>query len=92
MLTIGLCGSSGSGKGYVSEKMKEYGVFCIDTDKLYAKFAEAFEKEYVNQGFETDRTIEQTLDLGWKLMKILPKSELKRIRLEWLEKYWQGEE
>lgn len=36
MLTIGLCGSSGSGKGYVSEKMKEYGVFCIDTDKLYA--------------------------------------------------------
>ena len=63
-----------------------------DTDKLYAKFAEAFEKEYVNQGFETDRTIEETLDLGWKLMKILPKSELKRIRLEWLEKYWQGEE
>ena len=36
MLTIGLCGSSGSGKGYVSEKMKKYGVFCIDTDKLYA--------------------------------------------------------
>ena len=63
-----------------------------DVDKLYAKFAEAFEKEYVNQGFETDRTIEETLDLGWKLMKILPKSELKRIRLEWLEKYWQGEE
>ena len=63
-----------------------------DTDKLYAKFAEAFEKEYVNQGFETDRTIEETLDLGWKLMKILPKSELKRIRLEWLEKYWQDEE
>ena len=63
-----------------------------DTDKLYAKFAEAFEKEYVNQGFETDRTIEETLDLGWKLMRILPKSELKRIRLEWLEKYWQDEE
>jgi V/A-type H+-transporting ATPase subunit B len=63
-----------------------------DVDKLYAKFAEAFEKEYVNQGFETDRTIEQTLDLGWKLMKILPKSELKRIRLEWFEKYWNDEE
>lgn len=62
-----------------------------DTDKLYAKFAEAFEKEYVNQGFETDRTIEQTLDLGWKLMRILPKSELKRIRLEYIEKYWQDE-
>ncbi len=58
-----------------------------DVDKLYAKFAEAFEKEYVNQGFETDRTIEETLDLGWKLLKILPKSELKRIRTEYIEKY-----
>ena len=58
-----------------------------DVDKLYAKFAEAFEKEYVNQGFETDRTIEETLDLGWKLLKILPKSELKRIREEYIEKY-----
>lgn len=58
-----------------------------DVDKLYAKFAEAFEKEYVNQGFEKDRTIEETLDLGWKLLKILPKSELKRIRTEYIEKY-----
>ena len=58
-----------------------------DVDKLYAKFAEAFEKEYVNQGFETDRTIEETLDIGWKLLKILPKTELKRIRTEYLDKY-----
>lgn len=58
-----------------------------DVDKLYAKFAEAFEREYVNQGFETDRTIEETLDLGWKLLKILPKSELKRIREEYITKY-----
>ncbi len=58
-----------------------------DVDKLYAKFAEEFEKEYVNQGFETDRTIEETLDIGWKLLKILPKTELKRIREEYLEKY-----
>lgn len=58
-----------------------------DTDKLYAKFAEAFEKEYVDQGFETERTIEETLDLGWKLLRILPKSELKRIRAEYIEKY-----
>ncbi len=58
-----------------------------DVDKLYAKFADAFEKEYINQGFETDRTIEETLDLGWKLLKILPKSELKRIREEYIEKY-----
>ncbi len=63
-----------------------------DTDKLYAKFAEAFEKEYVNQGFETDRTIEETLALGWKLLKILPKSELKRIRTAYIEKYLDGEE
>ena len=58
-----------------------------DTDKLFAKFAEAFEAEYVSQGFETDRTIEQTLDLGWKLLRILPKGELKRIRMEYIEKY-----
>ena len=60
-----------------------------DTDKLYANFAQAFEAEYVNQGFETDRTIEETLDLGWNLLKILPKSELKRIRTEYIEKYWK---
>lgn len=58
-----------------------------DTDKLYAKFAEAFEKEYVSQGFTTNRTIEETLNLGWKLLSILPKTELKRIRDEYLEKY-----
>jgi len=63
-----------------------------DTDKLYAKFAEAFEKEYVNQGFTTDRTIEETLDLGWKLLRILPKSELKRIRVEYIDKYMTDEE
>ncbi len=60
-----------------------------DVDKLYAKFAEEFEKSYVNQGFETDRTIEETLDLGWSLLKILPKSELKRIRQEYIDKYMQ---
>ena len=58
-----------------------------ETDLLYAKFADEFEKEYVSQGFRTDRTVEQTLDLGWKLLRILPKAELKRIRDEYLEKY-----
>ena len=58
-----------------------------DTDKLYAKFAEEFEKYYINQGFDTDRTIEETLDLGWKLLKILPRGELKRIRQEFIDKY-----
>ena len=58
-----------------------------ETDKLYAKFADEFEGTYVSQGFEEDRTIEDTLNLGWKLLSILPKSELKRIRDEYLEKY-----
>ncbi len=58
-----------------------------DVDKLYAKFAEAFEEKYIDQGFERDRTIEETLDLGWELLKILPKGELKRIRTEYIEKY-----
>ncbi len=63
-----------------------------DVDKLYAKFADAFEKEYVSQGYETNRTIEETLDLGWKLLKILPKSELKRIKDEYIEKYLPADE
>lgn len=63
-----------------------------DTDKKLAKFAEAFELEYVSQGFNTNRSIEETLNLGWKLLKVLPKSELKRIRDEYLEKYMPREE
>ncbi len=58
-----------------------------ETDLIYAKFATEFENEYVSQGFKTDRTIEQTLEVGWKLLRMLPKSELKRIRDEYLEKY-----
>ena len=63
-----------------------------DTDKAYAKFADAFEKEYVSQGFNTNRSIEETLNLGWKLLKILPRTELKRIRDEYLEKYLDTKE
>ncbi|MEN2774175.1 V-type ATP synthase subunit B [Acetivibrio clariflavus] len=63
-----------------------------DVDKLYAKFADAFEKEYVSQGFDEDRTIEQTLEIGWKLLSILPRSELKRIRDEYLDKYLPKQE
>ena len=59
-----------------------------DIDKLYAKFAEAFEKEYVSQGYHTDRDLEETLGLGWKLLSILPRSELKRIRDEFLDEYY----
>ena len=63
-----------------------------EIDLMYAKFADEFEKQYVSQGFRTDRTIEQTLDTGWKLLRMLPKSELKRIRDEYLEKYLADEE
>ncbi len=63
-----------------------------DIDKLYAKFADEFEKEYVSQGYNTDRSIEETLDIGWKLLKILPRSELKRINEDFLRKYYDGDE
>ena len=58
-----------------------------ETDLKYARFSQAFEKQYVSQGYETDRTIEETLNTGWKLLEMLPKSELKRIRDEYIEKY-----
>ena len=63
-----------------------------DTDKLYAKFADAFEEQYVSQGFYTNRTIEETLDIGWKLLSILPRNELKRIRDAYLDKYLPAKE
>ncbi len=58
-----------------------------ETDRLYAKFADAFERRYVSQGYQTDRSIEDTLALGWELLAILPETELKRIRTEFIEKY-----
>nr|MCR4692951.1 V-type ATP synthase subunit B [Bacillota bacterium] len=61
-----------------------------EVDKLYAKFADEFEKKYVSQGYTTDRTIEETLEIGWELLSILPRSELKRIKDEYLDKYYKG--
>ncbi|MCL2080532.1 MAG: V-type ATP synthase subunit B, partial [Oscillospiraceae bacterium] len=58
-----------------------------DVDKLYAKFADEFEKRYVGQGYETNRSIGETLAIGWELLAILPKAELKRIKPEFIEKY-----
>ena len=58
-----------------------------DDDKQFAKFADAFEQRYVNQGNNTNRSIEETLDLGWKLLSILPRAELKRVKPEMIEKY-----
>ncbi|MCL2370025.1 MAG: V-type ATP synthase subunit B [Firmicutes bacterium] len=59
-----------------------------EIDKKYAKFADEFEKQYISQGFEKNRSIEDTLNLGWKLLEILPESELKRIRKEHIKKYY----
>ena len=59
-----------------------------DIDKLYAKFADEFEKVYVSQGFRTDRSIQETLDIGWDLLRILPRTELKRIKDEYLDRYY----
>lgn len=62
-----------------------------DIDKLYAKFADAFEKEYVSQGYTVNRSIEETLTIGWKLLSILPRAELKRIRDTFLDTYYMGD-
>ena len=59
-----------------------------DMDLIYAKFADEFEKEYVSQGFQADRDIEETLNIGWKLLSILPRSELKRIDDKYLDLYY----
>ncbi|NLM38262.1 MAG: V-type ATP synthase subunit B [Firmicutes bacterium] len=58
-----------------------------DLDKKFAAFADEFEDRYVRQGFEENRSIEETLDLGWDLLRLLPRGELKRIRQEFLDKY-----
>ncbi|MDR0461974.1 MAG: V-type ATP synthase subunit B [Christensenellaceae bacterium] len=60
------------------------------TDKLYCTFAEEFEKRYLNQSFNVNRTIAETLDLGWALLRILPREELRRIKDKHLDKYYEG--
>ena len=62
-----------------------------DMDKKYAEFAEAFEREYVSQGYDANRSIEETLDIGWKLLHILPRSELKRIKDDMLDEFYGKE-
>ncbi|MDR1669377.1 MAG: V-type ATP synthase subunit B [Oscillospiraceae bacterium] len=59
-----------------------------DVDKKYAKFADEFERRYVSQGYEENRSIEDTLRIGWELLTILPKAELKRIKPEFIERYY----
>lgn len=57
-------------------------------DRLYAEFAEEFEKKYVSQGFDCNRTIDDTLAIGWELLSILPRSEMKRVRDKYLVEYY----
>ena len=59
-----------------------------EIDLKYAEFAEAFEKEYVSQGYNTDRSIEETLEIGWRLLSMLPRAELKRIDDKFLDQYY----
>lgn len=59
-----------------------------DIDKLYAKFADDFELEYVSQGYEKERSIEETLETGWNLLRKMPRSELKRIKDAYLDEFY----
>ena len=59
-----------------------------EIDLSYAKFADEFEEEYINQGYQENRDIEMTLEIGWKLLRILPRSELKRIKDEFLDLHY----
>lgn len=61
-----------------------------EMDKIYANFSDEFEKRYVSQGHSTNRDVEETLDLGWELLRLLPRSELKRIKDEFLDKYYDA--
>jgi V/A-type H+-transporting ATPase subunit B len=62
-----------------------------ELDRKYLRFAEEYERRYISQGDHENRGIEETLDLGWELLKMLPRSEMKRIRPEYLDKYWPVE-
>ncbi len=61
-----------------------------DIDKAYLKFGDEFEKKFVNQGYSEDRSIEETINLGWELIGILPRSEMKRVKEEHINKYLQA--
>ena len=60
-----------------------------DMDKLYLEFSRKFEERYITQGEYEDRSIEDTLNLGWELLSMFPRTELKRIREEYLNKYYE---
>jgi V/A-type H+-transporting ATPase subunit B len=59
-----------------------------EIDSLYAKFSDEFENKYINQGYNTNRSIEETLEIGWELLRILPKTELRRVSQKLIDKYY----
>ena len=63
-----------------------------EMDKNYLRFADEFEQKFVSQGEYENREIEETLDCGWELLRMIPRSELKRVRDEYIEKYGKREE
>ncbi len=63
-----------------------------ELDRVYLKFAEKFEEYYINQGEYEDRSIQQTLDLGWRLLRTVPRVEMKRVRDEYLKRYYDRAE
>jgi V/A-type H+-transporting ATPase subunit B len=63
-----------------------------ERDNRFLDFADRFEEEFVDQGFDTDRSIDETLDIGWDLLSMIPKEELNRIDEELIEKYYEADE
>lgn len=61
-------------------------------DRLFLKFGERFENEFLSQRYDESRTMAQTLELGWKLVSMLPRNQLDRISNEYLDKYYKGDE
>ena len=59
-----------------------------DIDNIYAEFATAFEEKYLTQSFYCARTIEETMEIGWELLRILPKAELRRVDQEYIDQYY----
>ena len=63
-----------------------------DLDKIYAHFSDEFEANYLNQSFTYSRDIEETMKIGWRLLRLLPSSELRRVNSKWIEKYYKNED
>src|SRR6056297_2217928 len=63
-----------------------------DRDNKYLDFADDFEEEFVNQGYRTNRTIDETLDIGWDLLSTLPKTELNRVDEEYIDEHYREDD